>query len=139
MKLPFNKLCPSVSRSQDNTPSWCYTLHCVETCCSLSWRRMFPPSCWWFSPGCRSGSASPLFLPGPASVRTTAPTECPSSTLECLHLNYHVLIDLKAYTILSRRQTCPKQKMSVIRTSNEAPSWSTPSESFVQKRHKESK
>lgn len=56
--------------SQDNTPSWCCILPCVGTCCSLSWRPMFPPFYSWFSPGSPSGSVSPLSLRGPALVST---------------------------------------------------------------------
>lgn len=54
--------------SQDNTQSLCYILHCVEMCCSSSWRHMFPPFCWWFSPGSRFGSVSPRYQLGPVSV-----------------------------------------------------------------------
>lgn len=60
--------------SQDNTPSWCCILHCAETCCSSSLRHMFPPFCWWFSPGSLSGSASPLSQLGPVLVSTRSLT-----------------------------------------------------------------
>lgn len=57
-----------LNASQDITPSWCCILRCVETSCSLSWRRMFLPFFLWFCPGSLSGSASLLYRLGPASV-----------------------------------------------------------------------